>query len=119
MLNPSSLPFPLPSYRFSVRNPLDAWPSWTGVKHGDELDYLLGRPLVQQDEFSETDMVLSAFMLKSWANFVKRGYGGGGHRRIVFENNYAKGTQFSDNCTVVSWNPQAVLLFSLPLHITC
>ena len=65
--------FLFPRYRFAVRNPTDVWPKWSGVKHGDELDYLFGRPFVQREKFPETDVVLTSFIMKSWANFVKLG----------------------------------------------
>ena len=32
-------------YLFEAKNPLDVWPSWTGVKSNDEFDYIFGRPL--------------------------------------------------------------------------
>merc|ERR1712119_265577 len=36
---------PVYRYLFEAKNPLDVWPSWTGVKSNDEFDYIFGRPL--------------------------------------------------------------------------
>ena len=60
-------------YLFSVRNPLDPWPLWSGVKHGDELDYVFGRPLSQPEIFDGKDIAISRFIIQSWANFVRTG----------------------------------------------
>ena len=37
-------------YSFDVRNPMDSWPKWSGVKHGAELDYLFGRPILSDNK---------------------------------------------------------------------
>ena len=61
-------------YRFNVKNPFDMWPSWSGVKHGDELDYIFGRPLASKSEkFPIEHMNLSKFMIETWSNFAKYG----------------------------------------------
>lgn len=60
-------------YKFSVRNPLDPWPQWTGVKRGDEMDFAFGRPTAQPDRYGQVDKTLARFMLQSWANFIKTG----------------------------------------------
>lgn len=60
-------------YRFSVKNPYDMWPQWSGVNHGDELDYVFGRPLASEDMFGERDKELSRFMIEAWTNFAKYG----------------------------------------------
>ena len=62
-------------YRFNVRNPFDLWPKWTGVKHGDEMDYIFGRPLASSfdEKFPMEHMSLSKFMIETWSNFAKYG----------------------------------------------
>ena len=61
-------------YSFDVRNPVDVWPKWSGVKHGDELDYLFGRPIISNNElFSDEQKGISNFMIEAWSNFVKFG----------------------------------------------
>ena len=61
-------------YRFEVRNPMDKWPIWTGVKHGDEFDYIFGRPLISENlNFQTRDEKVSEIMMNSWANFIKYG----------------------------------------------
>lgn len=52
---------------------MDPWPAWTGVKRGDELGFVFGRPVAQPDRYGQVDKTLSRFMLQSWANFVKTG----------------------------------------------
>lgn len=63
-------------YRFEVNNPHIVWPRWSGVKHGDEFDYIFGRPLATLGDglFEEKDVHLSNFMIRAWANFAKHGY---------------------------------------------
>ena len=62
-------------YQFAVRSPVDPWPKWSDVKHGDEMDYLFGRPIALNNSlFTEEHKKLSKFMINTWANFVKHGY---------------------------------------------
>ena len=61
-------------YLFDVRNPMNTWPKWSGVKHGDELDYLFGRPILSNNEsFTDEHVEVSSFMIEAWSNFVKFG----------------------------------------------
>ena len=60
-------------YKFDVKNPLDSWPKWSGVKHGDEVDYVFGRPLGSKEEFPTEHQELSKFMIETWSNFAKYG----------------------------------------------
>ena len=61
-------------YLFDVRNPMNTWPKWSGVKHGDELDYLFGRPILSNNEsFTDEHVEVSIFMIEAWSNFVKFG----------------------------------------------
>ena len=60
-------------YLFEVRNPKDPWPTWTGVKNGDELDYIFGRPLANPDGFKTRDKYVSEILIGAWANFIKYG----------------------------------------------
>ena len=55
-------------YKFGVRNPNDNWPNWTGVKHGDELDYVFGRPVSSKEEFNDEHFNLSKFIIEAWSN---------------------------------------------------
>ena len=61
-------------YSFDVRNPMDSWPKWSGVKHGAELDYLFGRPILSDNKlFTSEHKDISNFMIEAWTNFVKYG----------------------------------------------
>ena len=61
-------------YSFDVRNPMDSWPKWSGVKHGAELDYLFGRPFLSDNKlFTSEHKDISNFMIEAWTNFVKYG----------------------------------------------
>lgn len=64
-------------YLFTVNSPQDQWPKWTGVKHGDEMDYILGRPLLEPLQFSVKDVFLSKFLIQSWTKFVNTGHPSG------------------------------------------
>lgn len=67
-------------YVFDVRNPLDAWPTWSGVKHGDELDYLFAKPLLRNQTLEHQS--ISLFMIEAWSNFVKYGNPNGIQRAL-------------------------------------
>ena len=72
-------PHPSIRYKFSVRSPSDPWPTWSGVKHGSELEYVFGRPIAESaavdgaSEFDVRDASISRFIIESWSNFVKNG----------------------------------------------
>eukprot|EP00095_Tigriopus_kingsejongensis_P003019 maker-scaffold170_size291898-snap-gene-1.43 protein:Tk03019 transcript:maker-scaffold170_size291898-snap-gene-1.43-mRNA-1 annotation:"af321574_1acetylcholinesterase precursor" len=71
-------------YIFSVKSPQDQWPTWTGVKHGDEMDYVFGRPLAEPLNFSVKDVFMSKFLIRSWTEFVNTGHPSGrGKGRVV------------------------------------
>ena len=70
-------------YSFEVRNPLSSWPAWSGIKHGDELDYLFGRPLLTNSKlFSNEHKQISIFMIEAWSNFSKYGNPNGASRAL-------------------------------------
>ena len=64
-------------YKFSVRSHSDPWPTWSGVKHGSELEYVFGRPIAENTAvgggFDVKDARISKFIIESWSNFVKNG----------------------------------------------
>ena len=61
-------------YKFSVRSPSDPWPTWSGVRHGSELEYVFGRPIADTaGGFGVKDASISRFIIESWSNFIKSG----------------------------------------------
>lgn len=55
---------------FSLGNP---WPSWTGVMHADEINYIFGEPLNPVLNYHPQEVELSRRMMRYWANFAKTG----------------------------------------------
>lgn len=60
-------------YYFTQRSEKDPWPQWTGIKHGDEIDYIFGGPLNQTLQFSDKEKEFSRRVMRYWANFARTG----------------------------------------------
>ncbi|NP_001303634.1 acetylcholinesterase-like isoform X1 [Cimex lectularius] len=60
-------------YLFSHRSIGNPWPSWTGVMHGDEINYVFGEPLNPTKNYLPSEAELSRRMMNYWANFAKTG----------------------------------------------
>ena len=60
-------------YYFEHRASNNPWPSWTGVLHGDEIDYIFGTPLNDTFGFNDKEKQLSRDMMTYWANFARTG----------------------------------------------
>ena len=60
-------------YYFKYRSRANPWPSWTGVMHGDEINYIFGEPFDTSKEYYPQERELSQRMMKYWANFAKTG----------------------------------------------
>merc|ERR1719266_2884831 len=60
-------------YYFEHRASNNPWPSWTGVLHGDEIDYIFGTPLNDTYNFNDKEKQLSREMMTYWANFARTG----------------------------------------------
>ncbi|XP_070609668.1 cholinesterase isoform X2 [Erythrolamprus reginae] len=82
-------------YYFEHRSSKLAWPEWTGVPHGYEIEFVFGLPLERRVNYSKAEEGLSRSILKYWANFAKTGTPNGnqinGTRWPVFtttEQNY-------------------------------
>ncbi|KAG1667819.1 Acetylcholinesterase [Nymphon striatum] len=61
-------------YHFMHRTKSNPWGPWMGVLHGDEIEYVFGRPLVKKDGYAEEEVKLSQDMMDSWSNFVRTGH---------------------------------------------
>ncbi|PNF29354.1 Acetylcholinesterase [Cryptotermes secundus] len=60
-------------YYFKHRTVSNPWPSWTGVMHGDEINYVFGEPLNPSKDYEPSEVELSKRMMRYWANFAKTG----------------------------------------------
>ena len=60
-------------YRYSHRSSADAWPTWAGSKHGDELEYTFGTPIRHSRNYTFDEVKLSNDIITYWTNFVKTG----------------------------------------------
>lgn len=60
-------------YYFKHRSATNPWPSWTGVMHGDEINYVFGEPLDPKKNYQVQEQELSRRMMRYWVNFAKTG----------------------------------------------
>jgi len=60
-------------YYFKHRSTSHYWPSWTGVLHGDEINFVFGEPLNPRKSYNAEEKALSQRMMRYWANFAKSG----------------------------------------------
>ncbi|XP_038051125.1 cholinesterase 1-like [Patiria miniata] len=61
-------------YQFGQRPSISFWAPWMGVVHGDENNYIFGRPLDPTVVgYTDEEKEFSRMMLNHWANFAKTG----------------------------------------------
>ncbi|XP_052132123.1 acetylcholinesterase-like [Frankliniella occidentalis] len=60
-------------YYFKHRSINNPWPSWTGVMHADEINYVFGEALNPALKYHPLEVELSKRMMRYWANFAKTG----------------------------------------------
>ena len=60
-------------FSFDHRSSVTPFPEWMGVVHASELDLVFGRPLDQEELFTDQERRLSNVMMTAWANFAKFG----------------------------------------------
>ena len=60
-------------YYFDHRSTVHPWPNWTGVLHGDEINFVFGEPLNETFGYSKEEKRLARTMMAYWANFAKTG----------------------------------------------
>lgn len=61
-------------YFFKHRSTKSPWPSWSGVLHADEINFIFGEPLIPSKKYTQSEKELSRKMMKYWTNFAKTGY---------------------------------------------
>ncbi|KAJ8961186.1 hypothetical protein NQ318_008869 [Aromia moschata] len=60
-------------YYYKHRTVANPWPSWTGVMHADEINYVFGEPLNPTKSYTAQEVDLSKRIMRYWANFAKTG----------------------------------------------
>lgn len=60
-------------YLYSHRTRSNPWPRWTGVMHGDEINYIFGEALNPAFDYTEEEKLFSRRMMRYWTNFAKYG----------------------------------------------
>jgi len=60
-------------YRFSWQPSKDKWPRWSGVKQGDELQFVFGDPLDSPQDYLIEEKEFSKAVMKLWAEFARTG----------------------------------------------
>ncbi len=70
-----SPPHTSPRYYYAHKSSRDPWPKYTGVKHGDELEFTFGTPLNPDVStgYRADEVGLARDIVTYWTNFVKTG----------------------------------------------
>jgi cholinesterase len=60
-------------YFYNHQSSVDPWPTWSGAKHGSELEFTFGIPLKTPKEYSANEIKFARDIITYWTNFVKNG----------------------------------------------
>ena len=60
-------------YLFSWQPSRDDWPVWSGVKQGDEIQFVFGEPLAEPQEYLIEEKEFSKQLMKIWTEFAQNG----------------------------------------------
>ena len=61
-------------YYFDQPSSANPWPSWTGVMHAYEIEYVFGVPTYNQTAgYTNREKVLSTKMMQFWSSFASTG----------------------------------------------
>ena len=60
-------------YFYNHQSSNDPWPTWSGSKHGDELEFTFGVPLKTPKLYSAQEIKFARDIITYWTNFVKNG----------------------------------------------
>ncbi|PAV56196.1 hypothetical protein WR25_09512 [Diploscapter pachys] len=92
-------------YMFTHRATAQTWPSWMGVIHGYEINFVFGEPFNRKFKYTDEERELSSRFMRYWANFARTGDPNrnedGSYTQDVFPK-YAPGTMEYMNMTVES-----------------
>ena len=61
------------SYFFTHRYSSNPWPSWMGVLHADEINFVFGDPFKPGLNYTNGERKFSRAMMRYWVNFAKTG----------------------------------------------
>lgn len=60
-------------YHYNHRSSVDPWPTWSGSKHGDEIEMVFGVPLQTHKIYKSKQIKFSHDIINYWINFVQTG----------------------------------------------
>ncbi len=60
-------------YYYTHRSSTHLWPSWSGVLHGDEINFVFGEPLNPTKGYLPQEIALSKKVMRYWTNFARTG----------------------------------------------
>ena len=60
-------------YKFTWQPSKDKWPRWSGVKQGDEIQFIFGEPIDNPEEYLIEEKEFSKAMMKFWTEFARTG----------------------------------------------
>lgn len=61
------------TYYYKHRSKNNPWPTWTGVMHADEINYVFGEPMNPGKNYSPEEIEFSKRIMRYWANFARSG----------------------------------------------
>jgi len=64
---------PVYRYHYNHQSSVDPWPTWSGSKHGDEIEFSFGLPLKSPELYSAQEIKFSRDIITYWTNFAKNG----------------------------------------------
>ena len=60
-------------YFYNHQSSVDPWPTWSGAKHGDELEFTFALPMRNPQLYSAKEIKFARDIITYWTNFVKNG----------------------------------------------
>ena len=60
-------------YFYNHQSSVDPWPTWSGAKHGDELEFTFALPMRNPELYSAKEIKFARDIITYWTNFVKNG----------------------------------------------
>ncbi|KAI0986164.1 hypothetical protein GJ496_002066 [Pomphorhynchus laevis] len=72
----SRLPPVIYQYLFSRRQEINHWPKWLGTMHGDEINFMMGKFIVNNEannvfRYNKVDRKVSTILITLWGDFIK------------------------------------------------